>query len=257
MKCDVCYTTIPLGETRCPNCGMVIKKESSTCTHDHTTSIEDYSKKKVFTSHPQNSNKPKPKINISSIITILGSLLVTGVVFMGLFEEVIDLFGSITNNNPSGYTTEVYEQYLFNTINDLQDLGLTIDENYDISLYEASDECETYIYASKNNLDYTINYMFYQSDIISTYVEISGSYEGYDSKSYQYLNEKDVNSLCKYLGINNAYSLFKDAHSRLIQDEENPGQRYALEYNNNYEITVHENSGEDYNTTLFTYSISK
>ena len=29
MRCDVCYTRIPLGESRCPNCGMVIKKDSS------------------------------------------------------------------------------------------------------------------------------------------------------------------------------------------------------------------------------------
>lgn len=256
MKCDVCYTNIPYGETRCPNCGMVVVKEPSTCMHQHYTTDEEYAKKKLFKKESKVSqNKPKKNI-ISIIIALIGPLIVTAVVFMGLYEDIIDIFTSIGKNNLSGYSTEVYEQYTSHTVDDLLELGLTFKES-DISFYETDQECEIYIYASKDDLDFTINYMFYQSDITSTYVEISGSYEGYDSKSYQYLNEKDVNDICRYLGIDNAYSLFKDAHSELIPDSENPNQRYSLKYDNGYEITVHENSGEDYNRTLFSYSITK
>ena len=244
MKCPVCYTTIPLGESICPNCGMRVKKDKQVQLHDTPPS-----------SHKKTSHKKT--IKITSIISIAFSLLVSILMIRGLFVDTGRFISIFHNNDEIGYSEDVYIQFLNNRITGLNQLGFDVDENSGVSLYEVSQECDLYIYASKDDLEYTINYTFYQSDITSMQLEITGSYEGSKSESYQYLNEADVNDLGYYLEFGNTYSLFKDAHERLIKDNENPNQRYALEYYNNYEITVHESFEKDTNTTLFYYSISK
>ncbi len=256
MKCDVCYTTIPLGETRCPNCGMVMRKETQSSLKQET----DYTKKettsKRYSGKPILSPVPSFKfLKIFSIIIPIASLIITLSVFMGLFKDITTNIFSPTHSEIT-YSEDVYKQYLSNVTSDLENMEFEVDQNSDISLY-GENECEIYIYASKNNIDYNINYMFKEADNISTYVEISGSYEGYDSKSFQYLNETDINKLLGYLGFNSTYSTFKDAHNHLETDEDNSSQRYCIVYSDDYEITVHENLEEDYNKTLFSYTISK
>ena len=256
MKCDVCHTTIPLGETRCPNCGMMMRKETQSSLRDETEYTKKETTSKKYSGKPILSPVPSFKfLKIFSIIIPIASLIITFSVFMGLFEDITDSIFSPSHSEIT-YSDEVYDQYLSNVTTDLEDMGFKVDPSSQILLY-GDNECEIYIYASKDNTDYNINYMFKEADNTSTYVEISGSYEGYDSNSYLYLNENDINKLLSYLEFNSGYSDLKDAHNHLETDENNSSQRYCIVYSDDYEITVHEEIDEDDNITLFSYTISK
>lgn len=58
-KCDICYTPIPPGSDRCPNCGYIYREDLEVSGKKEEKKIADYMKQ--FQSHPYDTTrKPKP-----------------------------------------------------------------------------------------------------------------------------------------------------------------------------------------------------
>ena len=253
MKCDVCYTTIPLGETRCPNCGMVMKKEVNVKINSDFQDSPTH--KKTYTTHKEFSNsKQKNKMSILSLISSLGTVILLIISVMGILDDVsFDITSIFHSSNESGYTSEAYEKYLNNMSLDLIDMGYIVN-NSSVDLF-SQDDCIITLQARKDNLDYDIDLSFHQSEVVSSYLQIKGSYEGYESESYLYLNEANLNKLCRDLGFENVYSIFKSSHSNLIKDNNRPSYKYYSGYYDDYEIYIVENLSDG--RTHFTYTISQ
>ena len=264
MRCDVCHTKIPLGENVCPNCGMVINKKAGT-THVHTEGnhCEDiHSEAKetdIFTKTSVSADKKFraisftiPIISIIIIMIFAANIFVNMNIIGNLFKE-----HSQTTNQIIGNIEDQYQKMLDWKIEDFKSLGLKVDKNSDMTYYSDTNQYDINIYASKDNLEYTIYYTYDGIDVTSVSLEITGQCEKNENRSLTYLDEDFINELGEYLGFEDTYALFKNGHSNMINHEENPGDKYYIGYSDNYEIYVKENNGEDFDQTLFTYSICK
>ena len=247
MKCDVCYTTIPPGDARCPNCGMVMRKDlSASITREPKTIQSNIPRVKVNKTYT--TKKKAPKMAIASLFSALAAITMAVIGLIGIFDEskTIDI-------NP-GYNIEVYENYAQTRIIDIEHLGFVISEDSDISIYN-DNMCDIEIYAMKDAIAFTISYTLEDSDVISTTLDISGQYNGVDELSYLYMNEEDIDKLGTYLGIDDLYHLFKDAHSNLETIGEDNNEKYYSGYINEYEIYIDEFIDTNANSILFNYQI--
>ncbi len=247
MKCDVCYTTIPSGEARCPNCGMVMRKDlSASITKEPKTIQSNIPRVKVNKTYT--TKKKAPKMAIASLFSVLAAIIVAVTGLIGIFDE------SITMDINTGYNIEVYENYAQTRIIDIEHLGFIISEDPDISIYN-DNMCDIEIYAIKDDIAFTISYTLEDSDIISTSLDISGQYSGTDELSYLYMNEEDIDKLGTYLGISDLYTLFKDAYSNLETTGDENIEKYYSGYLGGYEIYIDELIDTSTNSTLFNYQI--
>lgn len=247
MKCEVCHTEIPLGSSKCPNCGMEIKEEIKD-TKLHAKPISPVPSQKT--------------LNVFSVLIPVFSIIIIALVIYGLVTgDMKHLHNNGTNKNEvtasTDFTGKTYDEILNIITIDLTGMGYTVDKNSGYELYDDQPDCEMTIYASKNNLEYEISYLFNASQPEMKTLDISGSYDGYESKSYEYLIEKDTNQLCQYIVIDTNYNVLKEYHNKLEIDEENSGVRFYIGNSDDTEICISEKSGEDYNKTLFSYLITQ
>ena len=259
MKCDVCHTKIPLGSYVCPNCGMTVKKAGTTHVHSEGNHCEDtHEKTDIFTKASVSGQK---KFRTVSFTIPIISVIIIAVLAISIFMDIGSLIPESNNQSiPNSIVSNVHDEYQKIAdwkIEDLENLGLKVDKNSGMTIYPETTEYDINIYATKDDLEYTIYYTYDAITETSVSLEITGSYEGNVGQSVTYLNEDFINLLGDYLGFDNTYSLFKDGHENMIDHEENPGHKYYIGYADEYEVYVKENNGEDYNTTLFTYSICK
>ena len=156
MKCSVCDTKIPLGQTICPNCGKEMKTEVSLVNVENETNQSKTISKKnrsydslIFTA----------KIIMLTLIGILMTVVMTKVA-----HKIINNSFNITTisdlSKMEGY--EEIADSLYNIKEEMFDIFMTYFNEIEVdeSVY-IEDEVTSYIelYSEKENLLYVLGYM--------------------------------------------------------------------------------------------------
>ena len=258
MRCDVCYTRIPLGETRCPNCGMVMKKDSSVTLTSEPENKQTIRKPNIKTYSSPSRRQRETKVKITSILSVISSIIIFIVIGFGIISDITspDFNIDVPSFNV-GYDISAYEEFLDMRKDDLTQMGYTVNEDSSVSLYSTDNRYKVEIFAEKNDISYEMKYIFEDSSIITTTLDITGNSLDMNNTSYVYLNENDINKLGSFLEFNNLYSLFKDSYYKAIPDINNSKTRFYSGYYNDYEIYVSETADTFNNQLVFTYSILK
>ena len=258
MRCDVCYTRIPLGESRCPNCGMVMKKESSVTLTSEPENKRTMRKPHIKTYSSPSRRQRETKVKITSILSVISSIIIFIVIGFGIISDITspDFNIDVPSFNV-GYDISAYEEFLDMRKDDLTQMGYTVSEDSSVSLYSTDNRYKVEIHANKDEKSFTINYIFEDSSVILTSLDIYGSTEDLNNPSYIILNENELNKLGQFLEFDNLYGTFKDSYHKMVVDINNTQSKFYSGYYKNYEIYVSETLNSFTNQLEYTYSISK
>lgn len=245
MKCDVCQTTIPLGEDTCPNCGYKIRKEHAFAYDANHTSHEHIQKSKPKLKHINKKDligKIVVVVSIVGLVISIGSTFIT--IFMGnqsqsfepveseyisyndktfseMIDEGYDQNGIITS--AKDYTSDLMEFLEKNQFTDIEDHGYCTSYN---DVLTAHIEVE----AKKDNHNYTLTaHVNEQESIYEKGIKIF--YRSKESMRHKMLVSKEtVHLLADYMGLDNVYDQLENARKQLVKEDDS--NRYVY---SNYE----------------------
>lgn len=243
MKCDVCFTNIPMGKDRCPNCGYKIRKkyvssyDASGKTHNHIQTKSKYMNSRVQHSLKQPSRE-KLLFIVRTIMVIIGISIIIGcasAIFLSLNHigenenvEVVDMNPDLENLSfedivGNGYdydgTVEITMEYKDDLLAYLHEMNYS---NIGVSeqAYDGSFGLETILYVDFYNHHYHFEVAIHhqQAELTKAELNISGKFE--TGRNQLILKEDDVRAIADYIGIDSAYSLLCDFHKKMTKSND-------------------------------------
>lgn len=242
MKCPVCQKKIPLGEERCPHCGIKLTKESSSYHIKHQ--------------------------KIKKILFIVIAIVMTLIAFSSLlryeegenikksYEVLYTPFTQLMDNEAYKENREVLtlaQETKENMIRFLKDNHFH--EINDISYTKRigySFVAVAVLQFEKDNISFDIYKKFASDDTFDNTIGMSlelNTLEGMDKETF--LPHKDIDLIAQYLKIDGAYNDLNEAKKRMDKDQ-NEYINYTI---NNKEVTVNKSFDEESKHTSITFSI--
>lgn len=242
MKCPVCQKKIPLGEERCPHCGIKLTKESSSYHIKHQKI-----KKILF-------------IVIAIVITLMGA--------SDILRYEKDHQIRISHERSELPFTQLMDNEAYKENREVLTLAQETKENMirflkDNHFHEINDISYTkrigYSFVAvavlqfeKNNISYDIYKKFASDDTFDNTIGMSlglNTLEGMDKETF--LPQEDIDLIAQYLKIDGAYNDLNEAKKRMNKDQ----NEYINHTIKNKEITVNKSFDEESKLTSITFSI--
>lgn len=246
MRCDVCYTKIPLGQKRCPHCGYIIpgNKVSSfdadSSTHEH---IKTPRMKKIDINQYKNKAKPINKKNTTLITVVIAVVIVLSQVIpigIATFENIF-----MSDNISTDYTNYTFEEVIDQGYDEDGTVQMAVDyENQFLLDLEKMGYTEVTVVEStygsnygrayltvdseKNDIHYAVRLIFEDQQISEKEITYSGFISSYDRSSLA-INQEDVEELANYIQKENVYERLVERHPLMIQDKDD---KNAYKYSN-------------------------
>lgn len=284
MKCDVCLTKIPIGETKCPNCGYTMKKvnassyDTNSLSYEHIKTNDKTLKSRIKDDHPimkQHKTIVNGKSNsklVSKIMTFILSLII----FIG---AVGILLYSIISDNTDDYNNQISDL----TFQEVIDQGLadsTVDKAYEyendllnflfnndfenveseekVSQYDDEYSTKMSMSAQRNDIYYYINVTHENKELKSVNLCVAGKYDKDTNIKNFNLKEDDIKDISEYLELDDLYSILNNGHSLMNKEDD---ERYVYSsYNDDFNIYMSEeykNYSTPYYSFYYSYDVDK
>lgn len=246
MKCDVCQTNIPIGSNSCPNCGYKIKKEHTSVYdasgnhHNHIQIQSHYVQSRINNALDQPSHERVKIISKIALIVIVISIVV------GLISSLFITFMSVNDSSndsieneysPLSLTDLSYQEVIDSNEDDDGTVEMTLAFEEDIVDYLESHDYQyievdelvdkadsglstvTYIESDKGIYHYSIIVYYSETEFMSLELAISGSFDEEINRNEFLIEEDDIKDIAEYVGMDSAYSLMEDAHSKMKKND--------------------------------------
>ena len=295
MKCPVCHTKIRHNETRCPNCGLTLKKEAQVQLHEEPIHHAETTQSDKTVNQPTHSKEPvqshstikafkkyydslsfyRQQKLIRSVIFGIGLLIFLFVTIMGSFNSFVD-----TTLTPEKYGTfsvdeasEMLEDdtiitlgydYIEELLGVYDHLSFPKDDTnviYQPEIYILKDNIFGHINISKdkydngNQITYHIQVDYDLDEIKNVTIYIRGVYDGTFTPSIDHINKNDLTTFLKTYSIEEGYDLLKD-YKEDIYSPDKDIYGNMLE-TDGYQIWIDETPLSQHNKIQYQYSIVK
>lgn len=236
MKCDVCLTTIPIGENECPNCGYRIKKESlissfdvDSFNHEH---IKDTSKKirnRLSNNNHKTVLNPKSKAEkkttsekVSIILSVLSSIIIPIILFFVPLSKEANFFDSIGEFFNDSINTEEYQEEIKSILSENGHDNIISNESF----IAENETTRIQIFSKKNDINYKIITECEEESICKqtvilqakdiTYNQYIGKF--WDNDDYELFNYLEMSSIFEQL--NNIVTLDSQKKECVIDEDD-------------------------------------
>lgn len=264
MKCDVCGTKIPLGESICPNCGYRVKKDAVTSfdasqqSHEHIR-IKS-TKRKASTHIPFTMTDMSSFQTPKWIIGIVVAFVVAAIIMIVIptfsqysdnfndwsemsFQEVIDLGEGEGTVELAKSSLEEVKNFMSHTLQ-LEDVS---SHEY-CSHYDDSIQASFSVYGYYNDVYYSVNYAYDNKQLLSTDLMVSGSsQESIKDLEVLPMDKNIVTKLGEFMNIQDVYESFDQGRLKIVKLE-NSEDEYGYSHSESPYIFINEkvHSANDY-----------